>query len=219
MRKKGKIASWNDERGFGFISPRTGDKRVFAHIKEFDDRNCRPQVNDPVTYALSSDKQGRPCAVKVRIIGAGPKMKTARRRRAPAILFALLFLGAIGVSVMIDRLPAIIAMAYAVLSLLTFVAYAIDKSAARRGAWRTKEGTLHMLALAGGWPGALIAQQTLRHKSKKTSFRTVFWITVLINCVVLVWLHTESGQAAMEAALRNIVSGLEPGRAGDWYDP
>jgi hypothetical protein len=50
-------------------------------------------------------------------------------------------------------------------------------------------------------------------------FRTVFWITVLINCVVLVWLHTESGQAAMEAALKNIVSGLEPGRAGDWYDP
>lgn len=44
------------------------------------------------------------------------------------------------------------------------------------------------------WAGALIAQQTLRHKSKETSFRTVFWITVLINCEALAWLHTESGQ-------------------------
>ena len=219
MRKKGKITSWNDDRGFGFISPQTGDKRVFVHIRGFDTRNCRPQVDDPVTYAMSRDKQGRPCAVNVTIIGAEPKRKTTRMRRTPAILFALLFLGAIGASVMTDRLPAIIAMAYVALSLFSFVAYALDKSAARRGAWRTKEGTLHLLALAGGWPGALIAQQTLRHKSKKTSFRIVFWVTVLLNCFVLVWMHTESGQTAMEVALKNIVSGLEPGKSDNWYDP
>jgi uncharacterized membrane protein YsdA (DUF1294 family) len=39
------------------------------------------------------------------------------------------------------------------------------------------------LALAGGWPGALLAQQVLRHKSTKREFRQVFWATVLLNVV------------------------------------
>jgi uncharacterized membrane protein YsdA (DUF1294 family) len=69
------------------------------------------------------------------------------------------------------------------------------------GAWRTAEGSLHLLGLAGGWPGALIAQQMLRHKSKKTSFVAVLWATVLINGAVFLWLHTERGQAALQVFL------------------
>jgi len=84
MRSKGKITSWNDEKGFGFITPSSGGNRIFVHIKAF------------------------------------------------------------------------------------------SKSAARKGAWRTQESTLHLLSLVGGWPGALVAQQKLRHKSKKQSFRFVF---------------------------------------------
>jgi uncharacterized membrane protein YsdA (DUF1294 family) len=60
---------------------------------------------------------------------------------------------------------------------------------------------LHLLGLAGGWPGALIAQQMLRHKSKKASFLAVFWVTVLINCGALLWLHTARGQGALQALL------------------
>lgn len=71
--------------------------------------------------------------------------------------------------------------AYLGLSLITFGLYALDKAAARQGAWRTPEKTLHLLALTGGWPGALLAQQFLRHKSVKPSFRWVFWLTVLAN--------------------------------------
>lgn len=56
-----------------------------------------------------------------------------------------------------------------------------DKSAAKRAAWRTPEKTLHWLALAGGWPGALLAQQLLGHKSAKAEFRRVFWLTVVLN--------------------------------------
>ena len=90
---------------------------------------------------------------------------------------------------MTGGLPALIGIAYAALSLFTFIAYALDKSAAKRGAWRTPESSLHLLGLAGGWPGALIAQQVLRHKSKKASFRAVFWATAILNCAALVWLQ------------------------------
>ena len=79
-----------------------------------------------------------------------------------------------------------IAAVYAIASAASFLAYAADKRAARSGAWRTPESTLHVLALAGGWPGALMAQALLRHKTQKSSFRAVFWLTVAANCAVLI---------------------------------
>lgn len=86
-----------------------------------------------------------------------------------------------------------IAAACAALSVITFIVYAIDKSAARRRGPRTPERTLHLLALAGGWPGALLAQRWLRHKSAKASFRRVFWVTVAVNVL---------GFAMLSASLR-----------------
>jgi len=67
---------------------------------------------------------------------------------------------------------------YTVASVATFIAYAIDKRAARRSQRRIPERTLHLFELFGGWPGALIAQRTLRHKTVDASFRLVFWIIV-----------------------------------------
>ncbi|WP_342352801.1 DUF1294 domain-containing protein [Psychrosphaera saromensis] len=66
--------------------------------------------------------------------------------------------------------------------------YAIDKSAAKKGRWRTKESTLHLLSLAGGWPGAYFAQNILRHKLRKKPFKVVYWITVLLNVSGILWL-------------------------------
>ncbi len=86
--------------------------------------------------------------------------------------------------------PIWIAAIYAAMSVITFIAYAMDKSAAARRSWRTPERTLHLLALAGGWPGALCAQQLLRHKSSKAAFRSVFWVTVFVNVLGFVLLCT-----------------------------
>jgi uncharacterized membrane protein YsdA (DUF1294 family) len=90
------------------------------------------------------------------------------------------------------------------LSVLAFAVYAWDKSAARSGAWRTEENTLHTLALLGGWPGALIAQQVLRHKSRKASFRLAFWVTVAVNCAALAWLFTAEGAAFVQGLMSSI---------------
>jgi uncharacterized membrane protein YsdA (DUF1294 family) len=82
---------------------------------------------------------------------------------------------------------------YLSVSLLTFAVYAVDKSAARRGRWRTSEKALHLLALLGGWPGALAAQRLLRHKSRKRSFQAIFWLTVVANCALFIWLLAPAG--------------------------
>ena len=67
---------------------------------------------------------------------------------------------------------------------LTYVAYRADKQRARRGEWRVSEFALQSWAILGGWPGAFLAQQTLRHKNAKTSFQTIFWTIVLVHQAV-----------------------------------
>jgi len=199
MRTKGKITSWNDDKGYGFITPLSGGKQIFIHISALSNRNRRPELNEVVTYSVSKDKHGRPCAANATLAGDRLTKKEAKKSNTAAILFAVLFLVAVAVSALTGNLSNYLLVGYAALSLVTFFAYAFDKSAAQRGAWRTSEGTLLFLGLAGGWPGALIAQEILRHKSKKASFRTVFWITVFVNCAALAWLHTESGKEAVKS--------------------
>lgn len=201
MRTKGKITSWNDEKGFGFITSNTGGKRIFVHIKAFSHRSRRPEVNQMVTFALSTDKQGRACAVNATLAGDRLTQKTQKTNASISIIVAAFFLVIVGAAVLADKIPAFILALYMVASLLTFIMYAVDKSAARNGNWRTRERTLHLLSLAGGWPGALIAQQKLRHKSMKRSFRSAFWVTVLLNNATFVWLFTPTGTATMQSLI------------------
>jgi len=197
MRSKGKIATWKDDKGFGFIAPNDGGPQVFIHIKAFSNRDRRPEIGDVVTYAVTKDEQGRTRAASATYEGEKRATRKKRKSRAAGVLFALAFVAIVGISVVMTGLPPLILYAYLVASVITFVAYAIDKSAARNGRRRISEGTLHLFALAGGWPGASIAQQTLRHKSKKTYFRFFFWLTVLLNCAAFGWLHTADGRVSL----------------------
>jgi len=84
------------------------------------------------------------------------------------------------------RFLTLLLIYYLTACIVTLIAYAIDKSAARQGNRRISEKTLQLMALFGGWPGALLAQQWLRHKTQKQSFRLVFWAMVLVNVFVVV---------------------------------
>jgi uncharacterized membrane protein YsdA (DUF1294 family) len=72
-----------------------------------------------------------------------------------------------------------------VMSLISFVAYGLDKRQAIRDGRRVPERTLHVMALLGGWPGALLAQRQFRHKTQKRSFRIVFWFVVLLHFAIV----------------------------------
>lgn len=109
------------------------------------------------------------------------------------ILTAVVFIVFVKVTVLLFAIPIQILYLYLATSALTLLLYAKDKWAAKRDAWRTPEGTLHLLSLLGGWPGALIAQQLLRHKSSKQEFQVMFWVTVVLNCGGFGWLFTAQG--------------------------
>lgn len=204
MRTKGKITHWNQEKGYGFITPSAGAKRVFVHISAFRGRGIQPEVNQLVEFSLSTDQQGRPCALQVSEVGARNLGETKRKGRLALMLGAAAFLVVVIGTVLSGAMPIEILLVYLIASLLTYLVYYIDKTAAQKGSWRTQESTLHALSLFGGWPGALIAQETLRHKSRKASFRFGFWLTVIFNFGLFLWLCTPSGGEMLDAILTQL---------------
>lgn len=194
MRFDGKLQSWNDERGFGFIAPAEGGQEIFVHIKSFPHGTGRPVVGLPLSFEIELGPQGKKRAKSVQFVRAALG-KGRRRVESPApwtplrILVIPLFVLAYAVIAAIGSVKPVVVLVYVFASIVTFLAYALDKSAATRHQWRTSESTLHGLSLACGWPGALLAQQILRHKTSKESFLTVYWVTVLLNIGAFVAWH------------------------------
>lgn len=205
MRHKGKITNWNAERGFGFVTPTAGGERVFLHITAISDRRRPPADGDMVTYNLAFDEKKRPRAANVRrsvSIRTKSHATSALTSSFVPLVVAFLFVLFVIAETLAGPLPLAVIAAYGVVSILTFLVYWFDKSAARHGQWRTKESSLLLLGLAGGWPGAVVAQRVLRHKSRKQQFQVAFWGTVVMNSVALGWLVTDSGSKFLNQLLK-----------------
>ena len=112
-----------------------------------------------------------------------PKGASIRGVKLKLLVLALLCALPLGGSVNLlfsggSRMPL---LAYTVASLVAFGLYWYDKQQARTGQWRTPENVLHGVELLGGWPGALVAQQVFRHKTRKVSYQLWFWLIVALH--------------------------------------
>jgi uncharacterized membrane protein YsdA (DUF1294 family)/cold shock CspA family protein len=188
MRYAGRISEWNDARGFGFIEPNGGGDRAFVHVRAFP-RGRRPAEGLRVTYAVQRDDRNRLNAIDVRVANAASatSRSDAVPSRLPRKWIGLAALAFLALAVWQQKMPMTVLLVYGAMSVVALMAYSVDKSRARRGAWRTPESTLHVLAFAGGWPGALVAQDVFRHKSSKSAFQAMFWFTVMANVGALAW--------------------------------
>lgn len=196
--RTGKLLRWNDHRGFGFIQPSDGSQEVFLHISELKDATRRPQDGDTIYYYTKLDKTSKIRACNAFIVEARKKLgdagnasHTVSKYPFPmleALLLAIVpLIGSIHFTLITTNPTPLVV--YPVMSWLTFIIYADDKSRAKRRQQRTSEKTLHLCELAGGWLGGFIAQRMIRHKSKKTSYQIVFWAIVALHWLVwLVWL-------------------------------
>jgi len=187
VRLAGRISDWNDEKGFGFVEPNGGGARAFVHIKALQRGARRPTTGDLISYLPAPDARGRLQALEIRHAGeklAAPRTpsRLARTEMGAAALCA------VATAAVLGAIPALLAVPYGVMSAVSFLMYWVDKSAAGEGARRVPENTLHFSDLLGGWPGALIAQQTFRHKTAKRSFQLVFWASVVANVAAAPWL-------------------------------
>lgn len=188
-RHIGRLVDWNDAKGFGFVEPQDGGERAFVHIKSIMKAERRPSGGELISYEVEADVRGRRNAVNIRHASNAHSGKVRRTAGGTSLRswWALLILAALAMAWWTGRLPNALTGVYASMSVLTLALYWRDKRAAMAGDWRTPEVTLHVSALLGGWPGALLAQGLLRHKSNKASFQFAFCATVLGNCAVTAW--------------------------------
>lgn len=186
MRKQGRVFNWNDDRGFGFVSHES-EGQIFLHIHAFENRKRRPVNGDLISYVPLRDDKNRTQAKQVQFVERRQFVSEKSELKSDSMNWTEFFVLFCVFIYLVMSLPQLIVMIYGAVSLLTFIAYALDKSAAQSGQWRTRESTLHYLAILGGWPGAYLAQKYLRHKSKKKSFLTIFWVTVVFNCLFTVF--------------------------------
>jgi uncharacterized membrane protein YsdA (DUF1294 family)/cold shock CspA family protein len=198
MRYVGRITDWNDDKGYGFVAPNGGGERAFVHVKSFVRATRRPVNGDLVSYELRCDAQQRWNATAIRYALASKPPRIAAppdtrwlgsiRKVSAAVAIAVFAVGW-----WTSKLPTPVIGLYGFMSLMAIAMYARDKSAARDRTRRTPENTLHLVAVFGGWPGALVAQDLFRHKSSKASFQVVFWLTVVVNCGALTWILKGNG--------------------------
>ncbi len=195
-RVAGVVTTWNDDRGFGFIKPEDGGHDIFLHFTALQRGAARPYQGQKLTFTVQLDDTGRTKAVL-----AQPVIETERAEPAPPPTSVVVGIGSISAFLTLYLvagwrwgMPLSVGMLYLALSILAFVMYLADKRAARRRRWRTPENTLLLVGLIGGWPGAIVAQQLLRHKTRKLSFRRKFWLSVIINVAsftILTWYFAE----------------------------
>lgn len=200
--RKGRLKNWNDEKGFGFIAPAAGGADVFAHVSAMRGER-RPVPGDEVLYVQGQDEKGRPRAEHLRLagemsldrpaIGRKPRSPASAQPRKPArvsarspepirnfggkilLLIVLCLLPLLGAQQLLQAGVVWVLPLYMLASVASFMQYWLDKRSAQAGGSRISEKALHLVELAGGWPGALIAQQTFRHKTRKVSYQVVFW--------------------------------------------
>lgn len=168
-----RIVEWNSDKGYGFLE--TGTRRVFLHIRDFAERHKTPEVGDVIVFTLGADVRGRPCALKAVHRNDGGRL----RFRHLLFLLCLLAIPCLAVVQLPLSFDVRLVLVYLVgVSLVTYGLYAADKRRARAREWRVAETTLHLFELAGGWPGAFLAQRHFRHKCSKMGDQFVFWFII-----------------------------------------
>lgn len=191
---QGRITQWDDERGYGFITPEDGGPTVFLHISALVKGQRRPTAGDEVRYGVRTDERGRLQATDGELAGLPAPTPRAPRvvpPRKPPQRWSVIEQLAVGsfaslllFGVVARDLSVIVPIVVALICIGTFAAYGDDKARAEQGRWRTPESSLLLLCLFGGWPGAIAAMRWWRHKTSKASFIGAFWVTVLVNLIV-----------------------------------
>lgn len=188
-RENGVVRVWNADRGFGFLRRPDGSD-LFLHVKAFPRGAAEPAVGDEVSYQVEELPDGKLRAAQAR---PADQVYVAPVRPTSPLVGIVVIAVFVAIYVLVEvnwgPVPLWVPLGYLGVSAVTFGSYAIDKSAARLKRRRVAETSLILLGMFGGWPGAILAQQLLRHKTAKRSFRAVFWVSVLINVAVFVWLN------------------------------
>ncbi len=153
MNFKGTVSQWNDDRGFGFITPVAGGQDIFVHVKAFEGQTNRPAIGQSVSFEVETGKDGKKRAKRVLPAHFAAPYKPQRYVETPkfdafGLLAIAVFVIFYGYAAIVWRVPHWVGGLYLVASIICF-----------------------------------LAQQLLRHESSKASYQSAFWASVIVNVV------------------------------------
>ena len=108
MRIEGTLSKWNDDRGFGFITPAQGDQEIFVHISAFPKDGVRPTLGEKLTFEIEMDNNGKKraksllCPQRPTVVRTSPSPRPPSHARKTGPVFfgriiPLLMLAGLGV--------------------------------------------------------------------------------------------------------------------------
>jgi uncharacterized membrane protein YsdA (DUF1294 family)/cold shock CspA family protein len=186
---QGAIVQFDPAKGFGFVKVAGQQEDIFIHQSDVAN-GVRLQTGMQVEFDVRTTSKG-PRATNVKAAGAAAPTQPARRSNAnPYTLYtivAVAIVAVIGGALfllfgwywLLDYLIAI--------NIAAFALYGYDKNAAQNKRLRVPERVLHGVELFGGTPGAFIAQRVFHHKTRKVSYRIVFWLIFAIQAAAVIW--------------------------------
>lgn len=195
----GRVSHWDVAKGLGFVVPDAGGERLLLRRADLQGRlkaRGQPELGEAVRYTPRDGMAKAVHSLRASPAAQAPYKAPPRPQSGPSSARLLvipvfgLLLGALQMS---WAMPRIVPTLYSALSLALFIVYGLDKWAAKRGRARVAETSLHLIALLGGWPGALLGQQVFRHKTAKPAFLRWTWAMAALNLLALVWIVTPAG--------------------------
>lgn len=192
---RGEIVQFDAGKGFGFVKVAGQPKDIFIHQTDVTN-GVRLHSGMTVEFEVRTTTKG-PRAANVIAAGEGAKNKPTghaavrSRRTSPYLIFtvaALAIVAVVGGGLLLlfgwfwllDYLIAI--------NVAAFALYGYDKRAAQGDRLRVPERVLHGVELLGGTPGAFLAQRVFHHKTRKVSYRIVFWLIFAVQAAaVIAW--------------------------------
>lgn len=192
---QGEIVQFDPAKGYGFIKVAGQQDDVFIHQSDVE-KGVRLSNGTQVQFDVRTTAKG-PRAANIKVLGAAaPTPQTRKSNGNPYTIFTI---AAVAIVALVGGGLFLLSGWYWLLdyviaiNVAAFVLYGYDKHAAQNSRLRVPERVLHGVELFGGTPGAFIAQRVFHHKTRKVSYRIVFWLIFVAQVAVIVWWFWRGG--------------------------
>ncbi|CAA6815072.1 MAG: Unknown protein [uncultured Sulfurovum sp.] len=175
----GYVIHFNEEKGYGFIGSDTYEENIFVHITQVKNAS-ELSPGQAVEFSIEKTKKGL----------AAINVQAGKKQQSPYLIFGLSsFLITLAILAYASQQVQILVAYLLSINISTFMLYGYDKLIASGKKLRVPEVNLQALALLGGSPAALLAQKFFRHKTIKGSFQIIYWMIVITQVTLLIYLY------------------------------
>ena len=174
---QGIVVHYNKEKGYGFIDSEEHDENIFIHYSEIENASKLSQ-GQSVKFQVKKTSKGL----------SAINLEAGVKQYSPYLIFGgVSFLTtSVSFALLYQNIQPILAYFIAI-NFTTFLLYGYDKFISSGEKLRVPEYNLHALALLGGSPAGLSAQNFFRHKTVKGSFQLIYWLIVVVQIALFYW--------------------------------